>query len=97
MLSNQSTVVGSDSLSALLIPEQAIVPEQSRQFVLVVGEDALVERRQVHTGRRRPGQVEVLSGLAEGEIVIAEGTQKARPGSRVEEVGRISLTADPVP
>lgn len=86
-----------ENVSALLIPEQAIVPEQSRQFVLVVGEDALVERRQVRTGRRRPGQVEVLSGLAEGEIVIAEGTQKARPGSRVEEVGRISLTADPVP
>jgi membrane fusion protein (multidrug efflux system) len=86
-----------EEVSALLIPEQAIVPEQSRQFVLVVGEDALVERRQVRTGRRRPGQVEVLSGLTEGEIVIAEGTQKARPGSRVEEVGRISLTADPVP
>ena len=86
-----------EDVSALLIPEQAIVPEQSRQFVLVVGEDALVERRQVRTGRRRPGQVEVLSGLTEGEIVIAEGTQKARPGSRVEEVGRISLTADPVP
>lgn len=86
-----------EEVSALLIPEQAIVPEQSRQFVLVVGEDALVERRQVRTGRRRPGQVEVVSGLTEGEIVIAEGTQKARPGSRVEEVGRISLTADPVP
>lgn len=86
-----------EDVSALLIPEQAIVPEQSRQFVLVVGEDGVVEKRPVRTGRRRPGQVEVLSGLTEGEVVIAEGTQKARPGSRVEEVGRISLTADPVP
>jgi membrane fusion protein (multidrug efflux system) len=78
-------------VQALMIPEQAIVPEQSKQFVLVVGDDLLVEKREVRTGRRRPGQVEVLSGLAAGEQVIAEGTQKARPGERTRIVGRISL------
>ncbi|HMB70223.1 MAG TPA: efflux RND transporter periplasmic adaptor subunit, partial [bacterium] len=75
-------------VTALVVPEQAIVPEQSEQFVLVVGDGNTVEKRRVTTGRRRPGQVEIVRGLQEGELVIAEGTQKARPGDTVEIVGR---------
>jgi membrane fusion protein (multidrug efflux system) len=69
-----------EDVEALVIPEEALIPERSKQFVLVVGEGNIVERREVFTGRRRPGQVEVLEGLAAGELVIAEGTQQARPG-----------------
>lgn len=78
-------------VEALMIPEQAILPEQSKQFVLLVGEDQVVEKREVRTGRRRPGQVEVVYGLRAGEWVIAEGTQKARAGDRIDIVGRIEL------
>jgi membrane fusion protein (multidrug efflux system) len=80
------------NVTALVIPEQAIVPEQSEQFVLVVGDGGTVEKRRVTTGRRRPGQVEILAGLEEGELVIAEGSQKARPGGTVEIVGRIEMS-----
>ena len=72
-----------EDVFALLVPEQAIVPERSRQFVLVVDSEGMVERREIRTGRRRPGEVEVLDGLQAGELVIAEGTQKARPGQQV--------------
>jgi membrane fusion protein (multidrug efflux system) len=75
-----------DDVRALVVPEQALVPEQSRQYVYVVDGEGTVERREVRTGRRRPGWVEVLSGLAPGERVVAEGTQRARPGARVEVV-----------
>ena len=72
-----------EDVFALLVPEQAIVPERSRQFVLVVDSEGMVERSEIRTGRRRPGEVEVLDGLQAGELVIAEGTQKARPGQQV--------------
>jgi len=72
-----------EDVRSLLIPEQAIVPERSRQFVFVVGADNVVERREIRTGRRRPGEVEVLEGLTAGERVITEGTQKARAGEPV--------------
>lgn len=72
-----------DDVTALMIPEQAIVPERSKQFVFVVGEGNVVERREVRTGRRRPGEVEISQGLAEGERVITEGGQIVRPGSVV--------------
>jgi len=72
-----------EDVKALLVPEQAIVPERSRQFVYVVGDDDIVELREIRTGRRRPGEVEVLEGLKAGERVISEGTQKAQPGKPV--------------
>jgi len=77
-----------EDIVALVVPEQALVPEQSRMFVWVVGADANVEKREVRIGRRRPGQVEILSGLRAGETVITEGTQKARPGQPVEVLER---------
>jgi membrane fusion protein (multidrug efflux system) len=69
-----------EDVESLMVPEQAIVPERSNQFVFVVGADNMVERRRVETGRRRPGEVEITEGLAPGERVITEGTQKVRPG-----------------
>jgi len=78
-------------VTAVVVPEQAIVPVQSKQYVLVVAKDGTVSRREVRTGRRRPGQVELLMGLEPGEVVVAEGTQKARPGEKVRVMGRIEL------
>lgn len=70
-------------VEALLIPEQAIVPERSRQYVFTVTDAGTVERHEVRTGRRRPGQVEIIEGLSPGERVITEGTQKVQPGVEV--------------
>jgi len=77
-----------DDVFSLMIPEEALIPERSKQFVFVVGEGNVVERREVRTGRRRPGQIEILEGLDPGELVITEGTQKARPGMPVEIMDR---------
>ncbi len=74
-------------IQALVVPEQAIVPEQSKQYVWLVGEGDIAELREVRTGRRRPGQVEILDGLAVGDRVITEGTQKARAGEPVTVLG----------
>ncbi|MGE0580507.1 MAG: efflux RND transporter periplasmic adaptor subunit [Steroidobacteraceae bacterium] len=73
-----------DEYDALVIPEQALVPEQSKQYVFVVDGDK-VARREVQIGRREPGKVEIVSGLAQGERVVVEGTQKVRDGSVVRE------------
>ena len=76
-----------EDLWSLMIPEEAIVPERSNQYVFVVNGDGLAELREIRTGRRRPGEVEVLQGLSEGEKVITHGTQKARNGLPVTIIG----------
>ena len=39
----------------------------------------------MHTGKRRPGDVEIVEGIAENERVVVEGTQNMRDGTRVDE------------
>lgn len=69
---------------ALVIPEEAIVPELDRSFVFVVTDARKVERREVVIGARRPGDVEVRQGLEAGELVVTHGVQKVRPGEEVK-------------
>lgn len=68
---------------ALLIPQAAVQEDQGGLFVLVVGDDNLVEVRRIEAGARLGVRWEVTSGLAEGEQVIWEGLQKVRPGAQV--------------
>jgi membrane fusion protein (multidrug efflux system) len=66
-------------VDALLVPEQALVPEQGDVYVFVVQDDS-VAKRKIRLGQRRVGDVQVLEGLAAGELVVTEGTQKLREG-----------------
>jgi len=67
---------------ALWVPEQAIVPRGQDSFVFRVAEGK-VELVKVHTGVRKVGEVEILRGLAAGDQVVTEGTQRLGPGSAV--------------
>ncbi len=77
--------VTQDHRPALVIPEEALVPEQARQFVYVVT-GAKVAKREVTLGRREPGFVEIASGVTAGDAVVIEGTLKLRDGSPVREL-----------
>lgn len=68
---------------AVVIPEEALVPLGTANFVFVVEEDTAF-RREVQTGARRPGEVEILGGLREGERVVTHGTMRLRDGQKVE-------------
>ena len=68
----------------IVIPEEALIPQGRDTHVLVVNPDTdTAERRDVEIGLRRPGSVEVLSGLEEGELVVTHGTLRVRPGRKV--------------
>lgn len=73
-----------DVLPALIVPEAAIVPEQGRVYVFVV-DGAVAQRREVTIGRRKPGEVEVLAGVKEGDRVVIEGTQNLQDGAKVND------------
>lgn len=70
---------------AIVIPEAALLQQARLHYVLVVdpGDDNRVLRRELRIGARRPGQVEVLDGLAAGELVITRGAISVRPGQQV--------------
>jgi len=68
-----------------VIPEEALLPLGDRQYVLLIDVDNgnTVVRREISIGARRPGEVEVLDGLAAGDRVVSHGTLIVRPGQQV--------------
>lgn len=73
-----------DQRESLMIPEAAVQPENDSQFVFVVGADQTAKKTEIKIGRRRAGFVEVLAGLKEGDMVVREGLQDLRSGTKVE-------------
>lgn len=67
---------------ALMLPESAVVPENSSHYVFVV-EQGRASRREVKLGRRRPGEVEVLDGLTVEDLAVVDGTMNVHDGSAV--------------
>jgi membrane fusion protein (multidrug efflux system) len=65
---------------AVLIPQQAVMEEQSSRTVYVVDSDNKVALRTVVLGERYENLVIVKEGVKPGERVIVEGLQKVRPG-----------------
>jgi membrane fusion protein (multidrug efflux system) len=72
-----------DPRMALVIPEESLVPLGEQQFVYIVTPDNSIERRELRIGGRRPGLVEVVEGLADGEQVVTHGHLRIRPGQTV--------------
>lgn len=79
----RAVAVFPDVRDAVLVPERAVLDEQGGSFVLLVGGDGKVEYRSVRAAPAQDGLRRVLEGLREGERVIVDGVQKARPGDRV--------------
>jgi membrane fusion protein (multidrug efflux system) len=80
---------------SLIIPEEAVIQEKDRKFALLVTPDNTVEKKEIVTGRRNPGKLEVISGLNAGQQVIIQGLTRVRSGSSVKvveagEAGRVS-------
>jgi membrane fusion protein, multidrug efflux system len=80
MFARVSAVFG-EREGARVIPEEAIVPQGGRQFVikLVDGPDQdtkIAQRVEVKVGIRQPGRVEITEGLQPGDIVVTAGQQR---------------------
>lgn len=69
---------------ALLVPQRAVTEMQGKFLLAVVGADNKVDIRPVVVGDRIGSDWLIAEGLKPGETVIAEGTQKVRPGMTVE-------------
>jgi multidrug efflux pump subunit AcrA (membrane-fusion protein) len=67
----------------LLVPDAAVLPDQSQHLVLTVAADGTVVPKPVQTGDVHGGLRVIRSGLTANDRVIVEGISYATPGSRV--------------
>jgi len=69
--------------STLLVPDSAVLPDQSQHLVMTVSTDGTVAPKQVEIGGIRGGLRVIRSGLTQDDQVIIDGMPYARPGSKV--------------
>ena len=87
--------------NARVIPEEAIVPQGGKQFVIKVVNGStpnsrVTQRAEVKLGLRSPGKVEVLEGLEPGETVVTAGQQRLqRDGTEVRVIDLAPPPAQP--
>ena len=72
--------------TALVVPEEAIVPKGNESLVVKVV-DGKAEFVPVKIGRRRPGEVEIVEGLKVNDTVVTDGQIKLQPGAPVTVMG----------
>jgi membrane fusion protein (multidrug efflux system) len=74
---------GVQPVEVLAIPRAAVLSDQQGDYVFTVGADNKAEQRRIQLGQSTPTVAAVISGLALGDKVIAEGLQRVRPGQPV--------------
>ena len=72
-----------DEINQIGVPESAVTVQGNTAFVYIVN-DETVEKKDIIIGKRNFGKVSVLSGINEGDIVIAEGVSKVRNKAKVK-------------
>jgi RND family efflux transporter MFP subunit len=77
-------LIGSGNYRALLIPDQALLSDQSQKFVYVVGADGKAEYRVVTVGPLIDGLRVVHSGLTTQDRIIIGGLQRVHAGGAVD-------------
>ena len=77
-------IPGSPLYDAILIPDAAIVTDQSRKVGLTVGPDGVVAPKIIRPGPSQPGGLRIVRrGLAPEDRIVINGLMRARPGSKV--------------
>ncbi|MGQ9644913.1 MAG: efflux RND transporter periplasmic adaptor subunit [Thermodesulfobacteriota bacterium] len=76
------TVQTGANLRAVVVPESALFSQEGKMFAFVV-ENGVVHRREVETGHRFDGKVEILKGVRNGEQVVTAGHEQLSDGTRV--------------
>ena len=71
---------------ALSVPDKSIIMEGEKSYVYIVSDKNITNKTEVDIGLRSDGKVEILSGLSEGDQIVAEGLKKVRPRGKIKPI-----------
>jgi membrane fusion protein (multidrug efflux system) len=74
---------GVQPVTVLAIPRAAVLSDQQGDYVYVIDAQNKAQVRRIQQGQSTPTVAVISSGLKEGELVVSEGVQRARPGETV--------------
>ena len=74
--------------SSLSIPDTSVILEGNKVYIYKVNKDNQTIKKEITIGTRDEGYLEVISGLKEGEIIVAEGLKKVRPNGKIKPINK---------
>ena len=71
---------------SLGVPDTSIMMEGEKSYVYIVSDENITNKTEIETGLRGEGRVEILSGINEGDQIVAEGLKKVRPRGKIKPI-----------
>ena len=72
--------------NSLGIPDTSVMVEGDKSFVYKINDKNIVDKVEVSTGIRSNKNIEIITGLEEGDIIVAEGLKKVRPRGKIKPI-----------
>ena len=72
--------------NSLSVPDTSVMMEGKKAYVYKVSKDNIANKTEIEIGLRQEGNIEILSGLNIGDIIVAEGLKKVFPRSKIKPI-----------
>ncbi len=72
--------------NSLSVPDTSVMIEGDKSYVYKIDEKNIANKTEVKTGLRGNRNIEIISGLNEGDTIVAEGLKKVRPRGKIKPI-----------
>ena len=77
-----------DLRNSLSVPDTSVMVEGDKSYVYKINNENIANKIEVKTGLRSEKNIEIVSGLAQGDIIVAEGLRKVRPQGKIKPINQ---------
>ena len=77
-----------DLRNSLSVPDTSVMVEGDKSYVYKINDENIANKTEVKTGLRSEKNIEIISGLVEGDIIVAEGLRKVRPKGKIKPINQ---------
>jgi len=74
--------------NSLSVPDTSVMIEGDRSYVYKISDENVANKTEVNTGLRSDKNIEIISGLSVGDIIVAEGLKKVRPRGKIKPINK---------
>ena len=77
-----------DLRNSLSVPDTSVMIEGDKSYVYKINTENIANKTEVKTGLRDDSNIEIISGLTVGDIIVAEGLKKVRPRGKIKPINK---------
>ena len=74
--------------NSLSVPDTSVMVEGDKSYVYKINDENIANKTEIKTGIRTDKSIEIISGLTEGDIIVAEGLKKVRPRGKIKPINK---------